>query len=281
MLLVCEVLMRSRLSVGIVFGLMLSLALIGASMFLAGDIRLFFNLPSFFITVGGTTGVMITAFPFSRLKTLGSVLKKAFVIEKFDLQKDIDVIVALDELGKRKGLLSLEGATELYEGNDFIKRGITLIMDGADEDKLRDSLESETYFMQQRHQKGVAMVEMIANTTPALGLLGTYIGLIPMLTSLDDPTKLGPLMAVELVTSFYGSFIANLIFSPIAKRLKLLNRDEVSRRDLMTEGLVGILMHKNPRIIREELNFFLASREVDTQKRRGSRFRSTDEERVA
>ena len=154
-------------------------------------------------------------------------------------------------------------------------------MDGTDEDKLRDSLESETYFMQQRHQKGIAMVEMIANTRPALGLLGTYIGLIPMLTNLDDPTKLGPLMALELVTSFYGSFLSNLIFSPIAKRLKLLNREEVSRRELMTEGLVGILMHKNPRIIREELNFFLAAREVDSRKRKGSRSRNVDEERVA
>ncbi|HBM81308.1 MAG TPA: motility protein A, partial [Clostridiaceae bacterium] len=98
----------------------------------------------------------------------------------------------------------------------FLKKGILLIIDGADKDQLRETLETEIYFMQQRHQKGHAMLDMIASTVTSLGLLGTYIGLIPMLVKLDDPTKLGPLMAIELVTSFYGAFFAYVIFSPMS-----------------------------------------------------------------
>lgn len=98
---------------------------------------------------------------------------------------------------------------DTYVEDEFIKKGITLIVDGADEEQLRNQLEGATNFMKQRHQKGAAMLDMLAITAPALGLVGTYVGLIPMLTNLNDPDSLGPMMALELVSSFYGGFLAN------------------------------------------------------------------------
>ena len=147
----------------------------------------------------------------------------------------------------------MEDTIDRYTDDAFIQRGIRLIVDGADEEQLRNALEGATYFMKQRHQKGAAMVNMIAATAPALGLVGTYVGLIPMLNNLDDPSTLGPMMALELVSSFYGGFMAYVIFSPLAKRLRFLSEEEETRRDLLVEGLAAIQQGKNPKLIKEEL----------------------------
>jgi len=220
---------------------------------LSGDLSTFLNWPSVFITIGGTLGAVVVSFPWKRLKTLGAVMKKAFVNDKYDLKKDIDTIVALSEVFRREGLLALEEVIDQYTDDEFLKKGVLLLVDGADKDQLRTLLQSEIYFTQQRHRKGHAMLDMIASTAPSLGLLGTYIGLIPMLQNLEDPTKLGPLMAIELVTSFYGAFLAYIIFAPMSRRLKAMSEDEITRKELIIEGLTAIQEGKNPRIIRAEL----------------------------
>ncbi|MEA5065781.1 MAG: MotA/TolQ/ExbB proton channel family protein, partial [Eubacteriales bacterium] len=201
--------------------------------------------------LGTTFAVMIASFPLQQLKLLPKVVAKAFTVEKHDADADIETIVALNEVVKAKGLLALESVSHLYENDSFLKRGVLLMLDGANEDQLRDSLNDDTYFMSQRHKRGSAMMDMLVATAPSLGLLCTYVGLIPMLTSLDNPTTLGPMMAIELVSSFYGGFLANVIFGPISKRLKLLHNEEVGRRELLLEGLIGIWLRKNPRLIRE------------------------------
>ncbi|WP_429142979.1 motility protein A [Anaerotaenia torta] len=219
----------------------------------SGKPELFWNLPSFFIIIGGTMGSFITAFPPSRLKTFGAVLKKAFTKNDYNLKEDIKALVKLSEVSRREGLLALEDHVDQYIDDEFIKKGIRLIVDGADEEQLRNQLEGATHFMKQRHQKGAAMLELLAITAPALGLVGTYVGLIPMLTNLDDPNNLGPMMALELVSSFYGGFLANIIFSPLAKRLKNMSKEEAERRDILIEGLAAIQQGKNPKLMKEEL----------------------------
>lgn len=236
---------------------MIGLSCVVVSILMAGNARTFLNWPSVFITVGGTLGATVVSFPMDRLKTLGSVIRKAFTREKYDTEADIDTIVALAEIARRKGLLALEDYVNQSVDDEFLKRGVYLIIDGADEERLRATLEAETYFMQQRHKNGYGMLDMITTTAPSLALLGTYIGLIPMLVNLDDPTKLGPLMAVELVTSFYGAFLAYIIFGPLAKRLKIMNSDEVARRELLLEGLAAIEESKNPKVIQEELDSYV------------------------
>lgn len=146
--------------------------------------------------------------------------------------------------------------------DEFVKKGLMLIIDGTDEESLRHLLDGSTYFMKQRYNKGANMFGLLAATAPALGLLGTYVGLIPMLNSLDDPTVLGPMMALELVSSFYGAFIAYVIFSPMSKRLKNMSQEEGYRRELLTEGLVSIYHKKNPKVIKAELSSF-ANIDVD------------------
>lgn len=244
-------------------GFAIGLTCIIYSMVMSGDLKTFLNWPSFFITIGGTLGSLVVSFPMNRLKTIGPVIRKAFVNQKYDTKKDIATIVSLAQTARKQGLLALEDVALHSIDDEFLKRGVLLIVDGADKEQLKTSLEEETYFMQQRHQSGSAMLDMIATTAPSLGLLGTYIGLIPMLNNLEDPTKLGPLMAIELVTSFLGAFFAYVIFAPLSKRLKIMNADEVARRELLLEGLIAIEESENPRVIEEKLVSCLMKREKE------------------
>lgn len=238
---------------------------------MAGNLSSFWNAPSVFITIGGTLGSVVVAFPMARLKKLGPVIKKSFKKEKYDLVKDIDTVVELSETARRKGILALDDIAEQYDHDPFLQKGIMFIVDGMDKEQLRTSLQTELYFTQKRHQKGHSMLDMIANTVTSLGLLGTYIGLIPMLENLDDPTKLGPLMAVELVTSFYGAFISYVIFSPMSKKLKSMSADEMVRNEFLIEGLVAIQEGQNPKMIRETLTLYLSKKEMKSEPKRGRR----------
>ena len=240
-------------------GLVGGIACVYIAIRMSGDIKTFISWPSIYITLGGTLAAMILSFPPERLKTLWPVMKKAFVNEKFDFEKDIDTITNLAEITRREGLLALEDAIDKYTDDKFLKKGILLIVDGADKEQLREYMETEIYFMQQRHQKGHAMLDMIASSVTSLGLMGTYVGLIPMLHSLEDPTKLGPLMAIELVTSFYGAFFAYVIFMPMSKRLKVMSANEVTRKEFLLEGLTDIEENQNPKMIREKLVFYMIS----------------------
>ncbi len=237
-------------------GLLIGVSFVVGSIIVTGEPVLFWNLPSAFIIFGGTLGSFIIAFPPQRLKTFGSVVKRAFKRDEFDLKEDIVTLVKFAEISRKEGILALEDYIDQYTEDEFIRRGMRLIVDGADEEQLRNLLEGSTYFMKQRHQKGASMLDMLAATAPALGLLGTYVGLIPMLNNLEDPTALGPMMALELVSSFYGAFIAYIIFSPLAKRLKIMNKEEESRRELLIEGLASIQQGKNPKLIKEELSAY-------------------------
>lgn len=244
-------------------GLLISIGFVVGGVITTGQPKSFWNVPSAFIILGGTLGAVVVAFPPKRLKTLGPVMKRSFKKDNYDLKEDILALVKIAEVSRKSGLLSLEDCVGDYTDDPFIKKGVLLIVDGADEEQLRNLLEGSTYFMKQRHQNGAAMLSMIATTAPALGLLGTYVGLIPMLNSLEDPSTLGPMMALELVSSFYGAFIAYVIFSPMSKRLKLMSKDEESRRELLIEGLAGIQQGKNPNLLKEELLAY-ANIELDT-----------------
>ncbi len=216
------------------------------------NIGLFVNIPSLLIIVGGTICVLVMSFPFSVLKTLGSVIKQAFVMDKHEPLDDIETIVELCDISRRNGLLALEKYAD-ETTNPFLKKGLNLLVDGGGWEDVESALQKEIHHSQRRHGDGIAMVSMIASTAPSLGLVGTYVGLIPMLVNMMDPDKLGPMMAIELVSSFYGGFLANVIFSPLAKRLQRNSAMEKARNMLLMDGLLAIRGGKNPRLLREEL----------------------------
>jgi chemotaxis protein MotA len=189
--------------------------------------------------------------------SIGGVLKKAINMNEYGADSIIKQIIELANVARREGLLALEDATG--DINDqFLQKGIMLIVDGTDPELVQNILESEISNVEDRHGIGSGMFEALGANFPAFGMIGTLIGLVGMLQSLDDPTTIGPKMAVALLTTFYGSLFANLIFIPIAEKLKYKSSQEVLVRNIMLEGLLSIQAGENPRIIEEKLKSFLA-----------------------
>lgn len=245
------------------FGIGLGAVLIIIAIVLSGQLVWFWDFVSILITMGGTLASTITSFRGKDFKNLLPVLKKAFRKSNIDLNKDIDLIIDIANIARREGLLALDEQLSQIE-DPFLRKGVGMIVDGTDAELIKSILQTEVYFIQSRHQEGQDLFNTMASFAPAYGLIGTIIGLILMLQTLDDLGSLGKKMAVALVTTFYGSVLANLVFTPIAKKLKSLSDEEVLEKELFIEGLLSIQEGENPRIIREKLNSFIARKDLKT-----------------
>jgi chemotaxis protein MotA len=242
-------------------GILAGLGCIGVSILIDGQLDSFFNIPSIFIVFGGVAASTIVSYPGKALKSLKVVIKKAFKTTKIDLNDDIDMIIRIANVARREGLLALEDALSDID-NPFLQKGVMLIVDGADAELVKNVLETEISFIEERHSQGQAIILSMSAYSPAYGMIGTLIGLINMLKDLSDMNKLGPSMAVALVTTFYGVVLANLVFTPIAKKLKVLSDSESLQKELYLEGLLSIQDGENPRIIKDKLTAFLARRDL-------------------
>lgn len=222
------------------------------------NITAFIDVPSILITFGGTfMGVLsqsesIGVF-LKNLKSISLIMKVTPASESEIIHK----IIELSNVARKEGLLALEEAANEIE-DDFLKKGILLIVDGTDPELVRSILESELSAIESRHSETIGFWEFIAAMGPAWGMIGTLIGLINMLKSLDDPSTVGPSMAVALVTTFYGSILANWISTPVATKLKAKSGKEIQMKEVMVEGLLSIQAGENPRVIEEKLKSFLA-----------------------
>jgi chemotaxis protein MotA len=231
---------------------------------LDGNISDFINIPSVFIVFGGVIASTVVSYPLEALKNLGKLLGNAFKQKKVDFQADIENIVKIANIARREGILALEES--VGEMNDpFMQKGIMLIIDGSDPELVKSVMETELVFIRERHGVGQAILLQMSSFSPAYGMIGTLVGLINMLQRLDDPSTLGPSMAVALVTTFYGVVLANLLFTPIAKKLGAQSGDECLRKEMMLEGILSIQDGENPRIIREKLNAFLPHTQVKAE----------------
>ena len=195
------------------------------------------------------------------LKNLIKTIGVAFKANKVDLNKDLELILNLANIARREGILQLEETVSSMD-DPFIKKGVMLIIDGADPELVSKVMETEIDFISERHAQGQAVLLQMSSYSPAFGMIGTLIGLINMLADLNDMASLGGNMAVALVTTFYGSVLANLIFTPLAKKLGSMSSDEILRKQMALEGMLSIQDGENPRIIREKLNAFLSQSQL-------------------
>ncbi|PKM55654.1 MAG: motility protein A, partial [Firmicutes bacterium HGW-Firmicutes-3] len=182
---------------------------------------------------------------------------KAFKNTIMDEAGVIRNIIELSNVARKEGLLALEEAADNID-DDFLKKGIMLVVDGTDPELVRNILETELIFIGGRHKEVASFWEKVAEMGPAWGMIGTLIGLINMLGSLDDPSAIGPAMAVALLTTMYGSLLANLVATPFAEKLKIKSGQEMLLKEVMIEGLLSIQAGENPRVIEEKLKAFLA-----------------------
>ena len=244
------------MSLSNVLSLVLAFVCVIASIMMSGSVMAFVDAKSIFIVVGGVVCVTVASFSPQRLKSMMKAVKLAFKKQNADMSVDIDLIVEIANNARRNGLLALE---EMKIEDPFLNKGIMLVVDGCDQELLRNILETEIAVTKSRHAENRAILDAAAAYSPAFGMIGTLIGLINMLKSLDDMSSLGPNMSVALVTTFYGSMLANALFNPMSKRLKTLGSVEYMRKELLLEGIMAIQSGGNPRSIREKLNAFLAN----------------------
>ncbi len=220
----------------------------------------FLDLPSALITFGGAFGAILAMNPMkdfiNGLKTFALIFK----VPKANETETIKTIIELSNLARREGLLALEESTNTLD-DEFMKKGIMLIVDGTDPELVRSILEAEIINVDARHQSNIGFWKNLGAMGPAWGMIGTLIGLINMLKDLSDPDSIGPNMAVALITTLYGSVLANWICSPVANKLGVQNENEIKLKEVMIEGILSIQAGENPRVIEEKLKSFLSPAE--------------------
>lgn len=212
------------------------------------------------IVIGGSIGALFVAYPLGLVLKMPSIAKKAFFVTPINLGELIKILVGYAEKARREGLLALESDLENLK-EEFLKKGIQLIVDGTDPELVKNILDSEVSFIDERHGVAKSMMENGASLAPAYGMVGTLIGLILMLGNLSDPSSLGPSMAVALITTLYGSMMANIFFGPVAIKLAYYNSQEILSKQLIIEGILSIQAGDNPKVLEEKLKSFLAPSE--------------------
>jgi chemotaxis protein MotA len=218
----------------------------------------FFDPPSVIITFGGSFCCMLLMSHsignfFKNIKSFSLIMKTLPSNE----EETIKSIIDLSNVARKEGLLALEEAANGID-DEFLKKGVLLIVDGTDPELVRSILETELNCIESRHSSTVGFWEALGAMEPAWGMIGTLIGLINMLRNMADLSSLGPNMAVALVTTFYGSVLANYICIPITNKLKANNAQEIMIKEVMVEGLLSIQAGENPRVIEEKLKSFLS-----------------------
>ena len=237
-------------------GFLATWILVLASMAAGGNFGAYIDVPSVMITLGGAIGATIISNPGDRLKAVGGALKSVFISHAPDLIGMVQMIVSFAEKARREGLLSLEADVAEVE-SDFMRKAIQLVVDGTDPELVRAILDTEIGVFEDRHSANKTVFDNLAEFGPSFGMIGTLIGLIAMLGNLSDVSALGPGMAVALITTMYGSMLANMFAIPTAKKLAARSAEEVKAMELMVEGILAIQAGENPRIVEEKLKVYL------------------------
>ncbi len=217
---------------------------------------IFINIPSFLIVILGSTGAFLVNYPFADIKIFVGVLKKTLSYKVSSHDEIIPMLIDFAGKARRDGILVLQSATKDIK-DPFLYKGMQLAIDGTEPQMILKILETEVEYIKERHRLGAEMSTAFGTYLPAFGMIGTLVGLVLMLQTLDDPSTIGPSMALALITTLYGALLANLIFLPMAGKLKKRSADETLITELMIEGIISIASGDNPRIMEQKLHAFL------------------------
>ncbi len=234
--------------------------------FAQGSFLLFFDPPSIMVTVMGSFSALIASYPLSYILGVSKIIRFAFFAPEMNAKEMIITLVSFSEKARREGLLALEDDLDELD-DDFLKKGIQLVVDGTDPELVRRIMETELEYIMERHDKGKKVFEDWALLAPAFGMIGTLMGLILMMVNLEDKAAIGPGMSTALITTLYGAIMANAILTPIANKLEIRANEEVLMKLIMIEGTLSIQAGDNPRIVRDKLIAYLepSQREEITQ----------------
>ncbi|WP_341489124.1 flagellar motor protein PomA [Photobacterium damselae subsp. damselae] len=235
-------------------GMLGAFAFIVMAMLLGGSLGMFFDMPSVLIVFGGTTFVVLMKYSIGQFLGAAKIAAKAFMYKTDNPEELIANIVEMADAARKGGFLALE---EMEIENPFLRKGIDLLVDGHDAEVVRATLQKDISLTHERHEQGIGIFTSFADVGPAMGMIGTLIGLVAMLSNMDDPKSIGPAMAVALLTTLYGSILANMVALPIADKLSLRKDQERLNRRLILDGVLAIQDGQNPRVIDGYLKNYL------------------------
>ncbi len=245
------------MDIATLIGICTAFALVVGAILMGSGLTLFINIPGLMIVAGGTLGATMINYPLPDILKVTKVVKNAFFHRKQTVKELIGEFVALAGTARREGILALESSIGDMR-DEFMRKGLQLSIDGLEPSSIREILSTEIDSIQDRHKLGAEIFTTLGTFAPALGMIGTLIGLVQMLQTMDDPSTIGPAMAVALLTTFYGALMANVLFLPIAGKLRNRSSEEVMAKELMAEGIMSIAKGDNPRLLEQKLNAFLA-----------------------
>ncbi len=245
------------MDIATIIGILLGFIVITTAIVSGGGWQVFIHLPSLGITVGGMLCATLIHFSLPQFLGIFSVVKKTIVAKIPPQSELIQKMVNYAAINRRDGALALEQEISKLDNSFFIK-GLQMLVDGREAESIRDFMDLELQYLQERHSTGKKILEFMGAAAPAFGMIGTLIGLIQMLRSLDSPEQIGGGMAVALITTFYGALSANLIFIPLAGKLGIYSKAEMTTMEMITEGICAIAQGDNPTAVREKLQAFVS-----------------------
>ena len=245
------------MDLGTVIGIVLIMALLLGSMVMGVGIGAYIDVPSVLIVVGGSIGALMVSFKPSQMKQFVKIFMKAIKPGEEDVGELIKKLVEFATKARKDGILALEGDVN-DEENAFLKKGLSMAIDGSEPDTIRELLEIEMEQTSTRHKVHGSIFSQWSGLAGAMGMIGTLIGLVAMLLNMADPSAIGPSMAVALLTTMYGAMIGNIFGGPIANILGIRNDDETLIREMIIEGIMSIQAGDAPRVLEAKLLAYLA-----------------------
>jgi chemotaxis protein MotA len=236
-------------------GLIGSFIVIISAIFVGGSAGMFVNVPSILIVLIGSLFVVLMQYPLSQFLSAGKVAAKAFMFKSIPLDTLVDEIYGLADEARKGGLLSLEGKEVSHP---FLSKGIQMLVDGHDSNVVKNQLSKEMNQAYFRHTAGAKVFKTCGDIGPAMGMIGTLVGLVQMLANMSDPKAIGPAMAVALLTTLYGAMMANMVFLPIQVKLNIRADEELICQKLILDALLAIQSGQNPRILDGALKSYMA-----------------------
>ena len=250
-----------------IVGLISGTALILTAIFLGGSFLSFIDIPSILLVVGGTLAVTFIKFKMSDVINSIKVVMKAFMVKMSDPEEIIAEMVNFTRIAKKEGLIALEKETAT---DPFAAKALRYLSDGYDETLIDDMLGKDIRLTVQRHAVGQNVFKAMGDSAPAFGMIGTLIGLVQMLGNMNEPSSIGPAMAVALLTTLYGALLANFLFLPLAEKLSLRSDQEKLNKSIIAEAAIGINRGVSPLVLEESLKIFLTPKQRQAKEKETS-----------
>ncbi len=245
------------MDLGTIIGIVVSFALMLIAIISGSSLTIFIDPASMMIVIGGTFGATLVHYPFKDVMGAMAVFKKAVTHKETTPQETIAQLILFAGKARKEGILALESFMDDVS-DPFFQKALQMAVDGQEAEAMKDMLDKEIEYIMERHDNGAEIFVSLGTYAPAMGMIGTLIGLVQMLQTMSDPSSIGPAMAVALLTTFYGAILANIVCMPVSGKLKTRSSEEVLRKTLIAEGMRCVLAGENPRLMEQKLHTFIS-----------------------